>query len=61
LSIARQAPQVLMQRLPTGFFYVIDRQTGKLLSAEEIARWDWADHRSTLETGRAVEAARHPL
>jgi quinohemoprotein ethanol dehydrogenase len=37
-----------------GFFYVIDRVTGKLVSAEPFSRVNWATH-IDLETGRPVE------
>jgi quinohemoprotein ethanol dehydrogenase len=37
-----------------GFFYVIDRATGKLVSAEPFSRVTWATH-IDLETGRPVE------
>lgn len=44
-----------------GFFYVIDRTNGKLISAEKIAKANWANH-IDLETGRPVEnpEARYP-
>jgi quinohemoprotein ethanol dehydrogenase len=43
-----------------GFFYVIDRTTGKLISAEPFVKTNWAS-RIDLETGRPVEirAARY--
>ena len=47
---------VLMQANKDGFFYVIDRTSGKLVSAEKFARVTWAD-RVDLATGRPVEAA----
>ena len=37
-----------------GFFYVIDRRDGKLLSAEKIGKVTWASH-IDMETGRPVE------
>ncbi len=37
-----------------GFFYVIDRTTGKLVSAEPIVKTTWATH-IDLKTGRPVE------
>ena len=37
-----------------GFFYVIDRKTGKLVSAEAFAETTWATH-IDIETGRPVE------
>ncbi len=46
--------QVLMQAPKNGFFYVIDRRTGRLISAEPYAYTTWAT-RIDLETGRPVE------
>ena len=37
-----------------GFFYVIDRETGKLVSAEAFVETTWATH-IDIETGRPVE------
>lgn len=45
---------VLMHAPKNGFFYVIDRDTGKLISAEKIGKVTWADH-IDLKTGRPVE------
>jgi quinohemoprotein ethanol dehydrogenase len=56
LKINGRARRVLMQASKTGFFYVLDRQTGKVLSAEKYVPVTWADH-VDLETGRPVEAA----
>ena len=47
--------KVLMQAPKNGFFYVIDRTTGKLLSAGKYGKVTWADH-IDLATGRPVEA-----
>jgi quinohemoprotein ethanol dehydrogenase len=47
--------KVLMQAGKNGFFYVIDRFNGKLISAETFAHVTWAD-RVDLRTGRPVEA-----
>jgi quinohemoprotein ethanol dehydrogenase len=47
--------KVLMQSPTNGFFYVLDRRTGKLLSAEKTGKVTWADH-IDLKTGRPVEA-----
>jgi quinohemoprotein ethanol dehydrogenase len=55
LAIAGKPRQVLMQAPKNGFFYVIDRVTGKLISAEKIVKATWADH-IDLVTGRPVEA-----
>ena len=51
-----QQQKVLMQAPTNGFFYVIDRTTGKLISAEKIGKVTWAE-RIDLETGRPVEAS----
>lgn len=49
------APRKLLMHAPkNGFFYVIDRQDGKLLSAEKIAKVTWASH-IDMKTGRPVE------
>src|SRR5712672_2934658 len=56
LTIAGQPRRVLMQAPKNGFFYVIDRDTGKLISAEKFVKVTWAD-RIDLTTGRPVEAA----
>jgi quinohemoprotein ethanol dehydrogenase len=48
--------KVLMQANKNGFFYVIDRSNGKLISAEKFAHVTWADH-IDLATGRPVEVA----
>jgi len=47
--------RVLMQASKNGFFYVIDSETGKLLSAEKFARVTWAE-KIDLKTGRPTEA-----
>ncbi|MEM9176146.1 MAG: PQQ-dependent dehydrogenase, methanol/ethanol family [Myxococcota bacterium] len=46
--------KVLMQAPKNGFFYVLDRETGELLSAEKFVHASWAS-RVDLETGRPVE------
>jgi quinohemoprotein ethanol dehydrogenase len=46
--------KVLMQANKNGFFYVIDRSSGKIISAEKFAHVTWADHIDRL-TGRPVE------
>jgi quinohemoprotein ethanol dehydrogenase len=56
LVIAGKNKKVLMQANKDGFFYVIDRSTGKLISAEKFGRATWAD-RIDLKTGRPIEAA----
>jgi quinohemoprotein ethanol dehydrogenase len=54
LKIDGQDRKVLMQAPKNGFFYVIDRTNGKLISAQKIAKVTWADH-IDLKTGRPVE------
>jgi len=48
--------RVLMQAPTNGFFYVLDRETGKLLSAEKTGKVTWA-RRIDLRTGRPAEEA----
>jgi alcohol dehydrogenase (cytochrome c)/quinohemoprotein ethanol dehydrogenase len=45
---------VIMQAPKNGFFYVLDRENGELLSAETIMPVNWATH-IDMETGRPVE------
>jgi quinohemoprotein ethanol dehydrogenase len=61
LTIAGRRRKVLMQAPKNGFFYVIDRTTGKLISAEPYARVTWAK-KIDVTTGRPieVEGARYP-
>ncbi len=54
LVIDGEERQVLMQAPKNGFFYVLDRLTGELLSAEPFAPVTWATH-IDMETGRPVE------
>ena len=55
LSLDGKPRKVLMQTPSNGFFYVLDRKTGELLSAEKTGKVTWAE-RIDLETGRPVEA-----
>jgi quinohemoprotein ethanol dehydrogenase len=55
LTIDSHPRKVLMQAPKNGFFYVIDRQTGNVLSAGKYGKVSWAD-RIDLTTGRPVEA-----
>jgi len=55
LSIDGRSRKVLMQAPKNGFFYVIDRATGRLVSAEKLGKVTWAE-RIDLDTGRPVEA-----
>ena len=54
LTIEGKQRRVLMQAPKNGFFYVIDRDTGKLISAEPFAKQNWAQ-RIDLASGRPVE------
>jgi quinohemoprotein ethanol dehydrogenase len=57
LEIAGRPRRVLMQAPKNGFFYVLDRETGELLSAEKTVSINWASH-VDLVTGRPVETGR---
>ena len=61
LTIDGKPRSVLMHAPKNGFFYVIDRENGKLISAEKFAPANWAE-RIDLATGRPVENpdARYP-
>ena len=48
--------KVLLHAAKNGFFYVIDRENGKLISADKLGTVTWADH-VDLESGRPVLAA----
>jgi len=54
LELDGEQRKVLMQAPKNGFFYVIDRETGELLSAEPFTQMTWATH-VDMETGRPVE------
>ncbi|MDG1988375.1 MAG: PQQ-dependent dehydrogenase, methanol/ethanol family [Halieaceae bacterium] len=54
LVIEKQRRKVLMQAPKNGFFYVIDRVNGELLSASNYVPVTWASH-VDLKTGRPVE------
>lgn len=54
LVIDGRQRKVLMQAPKNGFFYVIDRETGKFISAGKIGKANWADHIDPV-TGRPVE------
>lgn len=55
LPIDGKPTKVLMQAPTNGFFYVLNRTTGKLISADKIGKVNWADH-IDVKTGRPVEA-----
>ena len=54
LTIDGTRRKVLMQAPKNGFFYVLDRQSGKIISAEKLGKVTWAD-RIDLVTGRPIE------
>lgn len=54
LEIDGKPRKVLMQAPTNGFFYVIDRETGRLISAEKLGKVTWAE-KIDLKTGRPVE------
>ena len=56
LKIGGSVRKVMMQASKDGFFYILDRKTGQLLSAKKYVPVTWADH-VDLKTGRPVEAA----
>lgn len=53
LTIEGRPRKVVMQAPKNGFFYVLDRATGKLLSADKYTAVTWADY-VDLATGRPV-------
>ena len=55
LSIAGQMTPVALKADRNGFFYVLNRQTGKLLSAKPFVPINWATG-VDLNTGRPIEA-----
>jgi quinohemoprotein ethanol dehydrogenase len=54
LRIDGRLRQVIMQAPKNGFFYVLDRKTGELISAEKYVEVTWASHVDK-STGRPVE------
>ncbi len=54
LEIDGAERKVLMHAPKNGFFYVLDRQSGELISAEKLGKVTWAE-RVDLATGRPVE------
>ena len=54
LDIGGSTRKVIMQAPKNGFFYVIDRLTGELISAENYVPVNWATHVDE-ESGRPVE------
>jgi PQQ-dependent dehydrogenase (methanol/ethanol family) len=57
LDIDGEQRKVLMQAPKNGFFYVLDRTNGELLSANNYMPTTWATH-IDMETGRPVETPR---
>jgi len=59
INIDGKRRKVLMQAPKNGFFYVLDRQTGRLISAEKLGKVTWADRidlgTGDLATGRPLE------
>jgi PQQ-dependent dehydrogenase (methanol/ethanol family) len=56
LEIDGKPRKVLMQAAKNGFFYLLDRTNGALLSANNFVPVSWASH-IDMETGRPVEVA----
>ena len=54
LTIDEQPRKVLMHAPTNGYFYVIDRETGKVISAKGTTAISWAEG-IDLETGRPIE------
>lgn len=54
LEIEGEQRQVIMQAPKNGFFYVLDRKTGELISAKPYAAVNWASH-IDMASGRPVE------
>jgi quinohemoprotein ethanol dehydrogenase len=54
LTIAGKSRKVIMQAPKNGFFYVLDRETGKLLSAKATVPINWASG-IDMKTGRPIE------
>ena len=54
IEIGGSLRKVIMQAPKNGFFYVLDRETGEFLSAENYMPVNWATHIDP-ETGRPVE------
>ena len=54
LEIEGKPRSVIMQAPKNGFFYVLDRITGELLSADAFTHITWASH-VDMKTGRPVE------
>lgn len=57
LNIRGESRKVLMQAAKNGFFYVLDRETGQLISAQPYVYTNWADSVDA-KTGRPVETGK---
>ncbi len=53
MEINGKVRKTIMQAPKNGFFYVLDRATGELISAEKYTKVNWASH-IDLKTGRPV-------
>jgi quinohemoprotein ethanol dehydrogenase len=53
LNIKNKERKVLMMAPKNGFYYVLDRATGELISADKYTKVNWASH-VDLKTGRPV-------
>ena len=56
LKVGGKAHAVIMQANKNGFFYVLDRKSGKLLSANPFSYVNWASH-IDMKSGRPVVTA----
>ena len=56
LELGEHTVKALLHAPKNGFFYVINRENGELLSAEKLGKVTWASH-VDLKTGRPVETA----
>ncbi|MFS0737487.1 PQQ-dependent dehydrogenase, methanol/ethanol family [Sphingomonas sp. 1P06PA] len=54
LAVDGKPRRLILHAPKNGFFYVIDRDTGKLVSADKFAPANWASH-VDMKTGRPVE------
>jgi len=54
ITVDKKPIKAILHAPKNGFFYVIDRETGKVVSAEPFADVNWATH-VDLKTGRPVE------
>jgi quinohemoprotein ethanol dehydrogenase len=54
LTIDGRERRTIMQAPKNGFFYILDRQTGELLSAKPYSKMNWATH-VDMKTGRPQE------